>query len=233
MCRQGGDAGSRNDVPPPEQRGNEELSFRPKSPSRRRARRLRCSPNARGYRWRHCRRLDHGASLSADCDRDRERARHRRIRFRHAGGLSSATFGMQTAADMIAGSRRAARLRQSGDLHQPSEPARPRNAFHFRRCGDGLRLERAENARGGNCLGDRRHALNRHSEQHPQQFRSDEPLQPEAVGAPDKLITQKGRKVFKEVVPMVAEFMLEHLAELRASSPRTSSASGCIRPTST
>ncbi|HUB85076.1 MAG TPA: 3-oxoacyl-[acyl-carrier-protein] synthase III C-terminal domain-containing protein, partial [Rhizomicrobium sp.] len=28
----------------------------------------------------------------------------------------------------------------------------------------------------------------------------------------DKLITQKGRKVFKEVVPMVAEFMTEHLA---------------------
>jgi beta-ketodecanoyl-[acyl-carrier-protein] synthase len=31
----------------------------------------------------------------------------------------------------------------------------------------------------------------------------------------DKLITQKGRKVFKEVVPMVAEFMLEHLAQQR------------------
>jgi beta-ketodecanoyl-[acyl-carrier-protein] synthase len=29
----------------------------------------------------------------------------------------------------------------------------------------------------------------------------------------DKLITQKGRKVFKEVVPMVAEFMQEHLAQ--------------------
>jgi beta-ketodecanoyl-[acyl-carrier-protein] synthase len=29
----------------------------------------------------------------------------------------------------------------------------------------------------------------------------------------DKLITQKGRKVFKEVVPMVAEFMLEHLSQ--------------------
>jgi beta-ketodecanoyl-[acyl-carrier-protein] synthase len=38
---------------------------------------------------------------------------------------------------------------------------------------------------------------------------------PETMGAPDKLITQKGRKVFKEVVPMVAEFMLDHLAELK------------------
>ena len=38
---------------------------------------------------------------------------------------------------------------------------------------------------------------------------------PEGMGLPDKLITQKGRKVFKEVVPMVSEFMLEHLAELK------------------
>jgi beta-ketodecanoyl-[acyl-carrier-protein] synthase len=37
---------------------------------------------------------------------------------------------------------------------------------------------------------------------------------PETMGAADKLITQKGRKVFKEVVPMVAGFMLDHLAEL-------------------
>jgi len=37
---------------------------------------------------------------------------------------------------------------------------------------------------------------------------------PETKDDPDKLITQKGRKVFKEVVPMVAEFMLEHLSDL-------------------
>jgi len=35
---------------------------------------------------------------------------------------------------------------------------------------------------------------------------------PKTVGTPDKLITQKGRKVFKEVVPMVSNFMLDHLA---------------------
>jgi len=35
---------------------------------------------------------------------------------------------------------------------------------------------------------------------------------PETMDGPDKLITQKGRKVFKEVVPMVSNFMLEHLA---------------------
>ena len=52
------------------------------------------------------------------------------------------------------------------------------------------------------------------------------------MGAPDKLITQKGRKVFKEVVPMVAEFMLEHLRSSAFHHPH-SSAYGCIRPTST
>jgi beta-ketodecanoyl-[acyl-carrier-protein] synthase len=38
------------------------------------------------------------------------------------------------------------------------------------------------------------------------------------MGESDKLITQKGRKVFKEVVPMVAAFMVEHLAETRLNS---------------
>jgi beta-ketodecanoyl-[acyl-carrier-protein] synthase len=41
---------------------------------------------------------------------------------------------------------------------------------------------------------------------------------PATMGWPDKLITQKGRKVFKEVVPMVAEFMTEHLAETRLNT---------------
>jgi beta-ketodecanoyl-[acyl-carrier-protein] synthase len=32
---------------------------------------------------------------------------------------------------------------------------------------------------------------------------------------PDKLITQQGRKVFKEVVPLVSEMILQHMAELK------------------
>jgi beta-ketodecanoyl-[acyl-carrier-protein] synthase len=36
---------------------------------------------------------------------------------------------------------------------------------------------------------------------------------PEAAGRPDKLFVQEGRKVFKEVVPMVAELIVSHLAE--------------------
>src|SRR5262249_47000031 len=36
---------------------------------------------------------------------------------------------------------------------------------------------------------------------------------PEGVGKPDKLFVQEGRKVFKEVVPMVAELIVAHLVD--------------------
>src|SRR5690606_35207387 len=42
---------------------------------------------------------------------------------------------------------------------------------------------------------------------------------PEGAGAPDKLFVQEGRKVFKEVVPMVAQLILDHLAELDLEGP--------------
>ncbi len=38
---------------------------------------------------------------------------------------------------------------------------------------------------------------------------------PEGIGAPDKLFVQEGRKVFKEVVPLVSAMISEHMAELR------------------
>ena len=37
---------------------------------------------------------------------------------------------------------------------------------------------------------------------------------PEGVGARDKLFVQEGRKVFKEVVPMVSELIVQHVREL-------------------
>lgn len=37
---------------------------------------------------------------------------------------------------------------------------------------------------------------------------------PEGVGQPDKLFRQEGRKVFKEVVPMVAEMIVAHMGDL-------------------
>jgi len=37
---------------------------------------------------------------------------------------------------------------------------------------------------------------------------------PEGVGQPDKLFRQEGRKVFKEVVPMVSEMIADHMGQL-------------------
>ncbi|HWA29961.1 MAG TPA: beta-ketoacyl-ACP synthase III, partial [Rhizomicrobium sp.] len=43
---------------------------------------------------------------------------------------------------------------------------------------------------------------------------------PEGVGKPDKLFVQEGRKVFKEVVPMVSEMLVAHLAENGVAAER-------------
>ena len=41
---------------------------------------------------------------------------------------------------------------------------------------------------------------------------------PEGIGQPDKLFRQEGRKVFKEVVPMVAEMIVGHMGDLGLAS---------------
>ncbi len=41
---------------------------------------------------------------------------------------------------------------------------------------------------------------------------------PEGVGQPDKLFRQEGRKVFKEVVPMVADMIVAHMGDLGLQS---------------
>ncbi len=45
---------------------------------------------------------------------------------------------------------------------------------------------------------------------------------PHGIGARDKLFRQQGRKVFKEVCPMVAELILQHLASLQLSPAQLS-----------
>ena len=48
---------------------------------------------------------------------------------------------------------------------------------------------------------------------------------PETIGAPDKLFVQEGRKVFKEVVPMVATMIADHAGDL-GLDPAALAASG-------
>ncbi len=130
---------------------------------------------------------------------------------------SSATFGMQAAADMIrAGNARVAlvvnpeicsghlnfRDRDShfifGDVAtaavlEPAETAHRKHSWEI--LGTKLKTQFSNNIR--NNFG----FLNRAA--------------PEGVGKPDKLFVQEGRKVFKEVVPMVAELILQHLSEMK------------------
>ena len=60
------------------------------------------TPNSRGYRWRDRRGVDPAAALSANRDRGSAGPRHPGFGFDMLAGCSSATFGIQTAADMIA-----------------------------------------------------------------------------------------------------------------------------------
>ncbi len=128
---------------------------------------------------------------------------------------SSATFGIQTAADFIrAGNARSVLVVNpeicSGHLNftdrdshfifgdvatavlVEAEDMAPKQ--HWKILGTKLKTQFSNNIR--NNFG----FLNRAA--------------PEGIGAPDKLFVQEGRKVFKEVVPMVAEMIGAHMGEL-------------------
>ncbi len=128
---------------------------------------------------------------------------------------SSATFGIQTAADMVrTGSARSVLVvnpevcsahlnftdRDShfifGDVATAilieAEDIAP--ASHWRILGTNLKTKFSNNIR--NNFGFLNHAA------------------PEGIGARDKLFVQEGRKVFKEVVPMVAHMIVDHMQVL-------------------
>jgi len=134
-------------------------------------------------------------------------------------GCSSATFGIQTAADMIARGHARAILCINPEICTSHLNLRDREThFIFGDAATACVLERVTHADGDNAweiVGTRLKSV--YSNNIRNNFGPMNRFTPETMGAPDKLITQKGRKVFKEVVPMVAEFMLEHLSELGIS----------------
>ncbi|MBV8798371.1 MAG: beta-ketoacyl-ACP synthase III [Alphaproteobacteria bacterium] len=134
-------------------------------------------------------------------------------------GCSSATFGMRAAADMIACGHARAILCINPEICTSHLNLRDREThFIFGDAATACVLEPAQQADGENAweiVGTRLKSV--YSNNIRNNFGPLNRFTPGTIGAPDKLITQKGRKVFKEVVPMVAEFMLEHLAELGIS----------------
>ena len=128
---------------------------------------------------------------------------------------SSATFGIQVAADMIAQGHARAILAINPEICTSHLNLRDREThFIF---GDGATacvLEPAQHADGDNSWEIVSTRLeSRFSNNIRNNFGPLNRFSPQTMGLPDKLITQKGRKVFKEVVPMVSTFMLEHLAD--------------------
>ncbi|HUD52181.1 beta-ketoacyl-ACP synthase III [Parvibaculum sp.] len=128
---------------------------------------------------------------------------------------SSATFAIQTAYDMLrSGSVRCVLIVDpeicSGHLNFRDRDSH----FIFGDVATAIVVEREETctAKGAwEILGTR--LLTKFSNNIRNNFGFLNRATPEGVGAKDKLFVQEGRKVFKEVVPMVSQLILEHMAE--------------------
>jgi beta-ketodecanoyl-[acyl-carrier-protein] synthase len=131
-------------------------------------------------------------------------------------GCSAATFAIQSAASMVAQGQARAILCINPEICTSHLNLRDREThFIFGDAATAIVLEPAQGASGANSwelLGTRLKSV--YSNNIRNNFGPLNRFDPATMGTPDKLITQKGRKVFKEVVPMVAEFMLEHLAAM-------------------
>ncbi len=128
---------------------------------------------------------------------------------------SSATFGMQAAADMIrAGNARRALVINpeicSGHLNFRDRDSH----FIFGDVATAIVLEPAAEVKGRQAweiIGTR--LLTQFSNNIRNNFGFLNRGAPESAGKADKLFVQEGRKVFKEVVPMVAELIVTHLGD--------------------
>jgi beta-ketodecanoyl-[acyl-carrier-protein] synthase len=127
---------------------------------------------------------------------------------------SSATFGIKTAADFVtSGSARAVLMVNpeicSGHLNFCDRDSH----FIFGDVATAVIVERADAAAGGwDILGTR--LKTQFSNNIRNNFGFLNRAAPLGAGAADKLFVQEGRKVFREVVPMVAEMIVEHANDL-------------------
>ena len=129
---------------------------------------------------------------------------------------SSATFGIKTAADFVAAGSARAVLMVNPEICSGHLNFRDRDShFIFGDVATAVIVEAAEDR--PRRLGHPRHAAEDPVlQQHPQQFRLPEPRARRRAhrATADKLFVQEGRKVFREVVPMVSAMILEHAADL-------------------
>jgi beta-ketodecanoyl-[acyl-carrier-protein] synthase len=127
---------------------------------------------------------------------------------------SSATFALQAAADMIANGHARAILVCNPEICSGHLNFRDRDShFIFGDVATAFVVERAETARNGGWEIVSTKLKTKFSNNIRNNFGFLNRTAPESIGATDKLFVQEGRKVFKDVVPMVSELILAHLAE--------------------
>ena len=128
---------------------------------------------------------------------------------------SSATFGIQTAADYIRGGNARSVLVVSPEITSGHLDWRDRDShFIFGDVATAVLVEDAAMAPAvhWDILGTRLKTV--FSNNIRNNFGFLNRAHPETAYAPDKLFKQEGRKVFKEVVPMVAEMIVDHANDL-------------------
>ena len=134
---------------------------------------------------------------------------------------SSATFGIKTAADFIASGSVKAVLMVNPEICSAHLNFTDRDShFIFGDVATAVIVEAAGQAKGGwEVLGTRLKTVFSNNIRNNYGFLNSAALAtgeaPEAPGGPtDKLFVQQGRKVFKDVVPMVAEMIVDHAGDL-------------------
>jgi beta-ketodecanoyl-[acyl-carrier-protein] synthase len=128
---------------------------------------------------------------------------------------SSATFALQAAADMVANGHARAILVCNPEICSGHLNFRDRDShFIFGDVATAFVVERAKTAVGRNSWEIVATRLKtKYSNNIRNNFGFLNRTAPEGVGKADKLFVQEGRKVFKEVVPLVSELIISHLAE--------------------
>jgi beta-ketodecanoyl-[acyl-carrier-protein] synthase len=128
---------------------------------------------------------------------------------------SSATFAIQNAADIVRAGHARSVLVVNPEICTGHLNLRDRDThFIFGDAAVAILVERADMAPAGAwvILGSKLKTV--FSNNIRNNFGFLNRCDPQWRDMPDKLITQQGRKVFKEVVPMVSDMILEHMAEL-------------------
>jgi beta-ketodecanoyl-[acyl-carrier-protein] synthase len=127
---------------------------------------------------------------------------------------SSATFGIKTAADFVTSGSARAVLMVNPEICSGHLNFRDRDShFIFGDVATAVIVERAEDAGGGwDIIGTR--LKTQFSNNIRNNFGFLNRCAPDGVGAVDKLFVQEGRKVFREVVPMVSDMIVEHAQDL-------------------